>query len=337
MNCNNKLNQWRRWGIGSLTAAALFVALVSSAQMATVEVHGEDGKRSVVSANQIVITDGDDESSHTVVIRVEDDKVQVISDGVEVPHAQLLHEDGKVIITDKDGNRIHTMGLKIKPGLSGFSFGDSEGVWARAAEPAPKVMLGVQMTEPGRALEKHLRLDPGTATMISGVYEGLPAHQAGIAEFDIITKVNGSSPADNQAIRKVLAEGEPGSTVKFTVIQEGAKRDVTIKLAAYDREALNSAKYLGSGGDQMWGRFSGLLADADTPMWQGSHVFVAPDLPLTQRMELMPHIQGAEGLSLRLHEASKGDIEARLQALDKRLAELDKTIQKLIEQRMKER
>lgn len=329
----------RRWRFAGSTFIALTLAVYAAAQTAVVQSQDASGNRSMISAQQIVVTDGDENSKQTLEIRVDGDQVRVLRDGKEVPHAQLLQKDGHIIITDKDGNEVHAMSLKMEPGRYGYTFGDTNmlgGLFAQTAEAAPRVMLGVQMAEPGPALEKHLRLDPGTATLISGVYEGLPAHKAGIVEYDIIIKVDGNSPADNATIRKVLAERDPGSEVTFTVIHEGKPNEVTVTLLGYDKDALEKAKYLGGQHDGPminWLRIPSVEGQDMT--WQGSQVFVAPDLPLQQRMDLMPHMEHFQELHGHTSEAQKTNIEERLRMLDERLADLDKKLQRLIEQRLK--
>ena len=111
----------------------------------------------------------------------------------------------------------------------------------------PKVMLGVQLAPPGEALEIHLRLDPDSATMISRVYEGLAADEAGLAEYDIIVAINGNTPANHGSIREVLSEQDPGDEVTLTIIHEGKKRKVNVQLQEYKAEQLHELQ-LGKGG-----------------------------------------------------------------------------------------
>ncbi len=54
-------------------------------------------------------------------------------------------------------------------------------------------MIGVHLGDPGKALRKHLRLEPGEGTMISGLYKGLAADKAGLQQYDIIIAVDGAS------------------------------------------------------------------------------------------------------------------------------------------------
>lgn len=132
-------------------------------------------------------------------------------------------------------------------------------------QPTPKVMIGVNLSEPDAALLGHFGLKPGEATMFSGVYQGLPAGSAGIGVYDIAVKVNGQSPAGPEDIRQVLRKLDPGDTVKFTILQHGQQRDVSVKVEPYSSERLSQAKVDAisaasdpfMGGAEQWRSFGG--------------------------------------------------------------------------------
>ena len=235
----------------------------------------------------------------------------------------------------------------------------------------PKVMLGIHMGETGPALEKHLSLEPGKTIMITGVLEGLPAEQAGLGEYDIIIAVNGEPNAEAGVIHRALADAKPGDTIVLKVIQAGKKKDVKIAVAAYDAKKMSSAKVIGKEADNdLLGAlepFKGMHLDLGK--WQnlgdlkGGHVFVAPGddgklwdrsweliapklqnlEPKLQEMQPMieQHLQDALKKYVEAQEkagASGGnarDVEAQLNRLDDRMSQLEKLLQKLIEQRQK--
>ena len=82
--------------------------------------------------------------------------------------------------------------------------------------------------------------------MVTGIYEGLPAHAAGIGEFDIIVEIDGDGPATAEDIRAALEEKDAGDAIEFTVIQEGARRRVEVNLEAWDMDAFESANMIGA-------------------------------------------------------------------------------------------
>ena len=198
--------------------------------------------------------------SHTVAIRNIDGKITVKVNGQEIPADRIKHEDGRVIILDEDGKEMAMGNIwigdddehRIMPWVMRFHDADEVEVIADSMRlffdhdfefdgssfEHPKAMLGVQLASPGEALEFHLRLDPDSATMISHVYEGLAADEAGLEKYDIIVAINGDDEAGTENVRKVLSEKEPGEEITLTIIHKGKKRKVHVELQAYDAKAL---------------------------------------------------------------------------------------------------
>lgn len=346
MSCHSFTNQIQRSVVTLTASLALFVSPLTLAQTASVDKRASQNGPHALSAQNIVVTDSEGGENQTLEIRVVGDKVTVIRDGKEVPQPQITEGDDKIIITDKDGKRLREIKLRLKKdgeGLSFYGVGDADFKWedhagmrrllGQVKVTTPPVMLGVNMSTPGPALEKHLGLEPGTCTMISGVYEGLPAHQAGLGEYDIIVKVDGKTPADNETIRTILAERKAGDTIRLTVIQEGRQKEVTVELKEYDANAMSKAKLLGSAANEY--RFWTTEGVPHMSYYTGQlpRVFFAPEQGLIDADQFKPLVEN-------LHESYRGevskarpDVEQQLQRLDERLAELEKLLQKLAERR----
>ncbi len=318
------------WILAVGIAPLLAMSDISHAQTKSRAVAVSPDGTSTLSARAISISsEGEGGDKHAIEIRVDGDDVKVIRDGKEVPAAHVVHDADGIIIVDKDGKEIQKLNVKMKFGGDGNQLLLKAMQFGEESEPAeaPKVMLGVHMTEPGAALEHHLHLEPGTTTMISGLYEGLPADAAGIGEFDIITQVEGKTPADNKAIRKALEEKNPGDTIAFTVIHEGKTKQVSVKLAAYDREAMAAAKLQGGEADnQIWQRFGGNIA---MPQFKDMPVIVAPGF------EWKGQLEAAKPYLNHIYESSKQalanggqELDERLKQLDERLAQLEELLQK---------
>ncbi|MCI0677386.1 MAG: PDZ domain-containing protein [Phycisphaerales bacterium] len=321
-------------------AAAVLAGLTAAGSQAA-----KPGELKIVVVEEIN-DDRDGVSGGTIEVRIEDGKVSAKRNGKEIPLDQIHLKDGKITIVDEQGQPLDVM---IGDGGK-FNFGwdvdDGSGLrrfftGVGAEEgPAPKVMLGVHMSEPGPALNRHLGLEEGKTTMISGVYEGLPAHDAGLEEYDIITEIDGKAPADNATIRKALAEKDAGESVTFTVIHEGRTKDVKVKLQEYDAEKMSQAKLLGSGPQaDVWTHLGGDLKKFAVPQWQKDHVFVVPPGQNWEKYweKAGPQIQDmikkyGHGQSWTEASTPKG-VEERLERLDKRLADLEKMLEKLAEQR----
>jgi hypothetical protein len=348
------------------------------------------GKLSIVASESIDSDDANGDGNvkaESFEIRIEDGKVSVRHNGKDVPDAQVVQKDGHVVILTDDGKELRAIKMFQGGGPGGYFYHMGEGGQifgvARAFTggpieggevPAPpKVMLGVHMGQPGPALEKHLRLDSGACTMITGVLEGLPADEAGIGEFDIIIAIDGEKPADAATIRTALDAKDDGDTVTLRIIQEGDEKDVKVKVQAYDAEKMQKAKLLGMGPEaaplhamdplgvdleQLRGRFQDWKLQM--PERFEGQVFVAPEIMEWKGlMDVYPKLEGMQGelkdlqpmIEKQLHDALRkygemhggddadaGDsrkVEAQLDRLDQRLTELERLLEKLVEKQAK--
>lgn len=309
---------------------------------------GQDSSRTVT-----VITNKDDDTNQAVEIRIEDGKMTVKCDGKEVPDSRIKHADGQVIILDENGDEIQKIGV----GVIGHGFGELHGgllgwtsadpyhkalggtaLFGRTDGVEPKVMLGIHMTEPGPALGKHLHINPEECVMISGVYKGLPADQAGIVQYDIIVKIDGQSPADREALRKALEDRQADENVTLSIIHEGKSKEIKVKLAAYDGKALAKAELMGDAGDNViFSTFNS--TDPAAPNIHKFYGLVSPDGQW--QFTLPPQQPGEDQMRLRLLEKIQGmtaitkDSDDRLETLNNRMAELERLLQELVQKNAK--
>ncbi len=332
------------------------------------------GKMKVVSTTSV---NGDDGDQSVIEVRIDNGNVSVKRNGKEVPQDQIRREDdGRIIILDENGQPLKDVNLfgggngqngafRFRAFNGGGGEGQNNAFWVGGDEgEAPKVMIGVHMTEPGEALERHLHLKPGKCAMITGVLEGLPAEVAGLGEYDVIVSIDGSDIADAGTIRKVLGAKQPGDSCSLHVIQAGEPKDVKIKLLGYDAKKLGSAKLIGKEPDAMGGDMFNPLGGDMAINLKGlegfpqlkDRVFVAPELGQLKEQwatiqpriaELQPQIQKSieEAMkkyqgAIKMHVAGDGenqgnagdsDVEAQLDRLDKRLAQLEEMLGKLID------
>lgn len=123
-----------------------------------------------------------------------------------------------------------------------------------AANPPP-VMLGVTLEPLGEAGDAGIDVQAEAgATVIRRVFEGLPADKAGLHEMDVIVEIDGSKEAGPDALRKTLAEKQPGQKLKLKVVREGQPQEIVVDLAPYDAEKIGAPRAWGwsSGGDSFF-------------------------------------------------------------------------------------
>ena len=284
--------------------------------------------------------------SHTVSIQNIDGKITVKVNGKQIPADRIKHEDGRVIILAEDGKEMAFGNIwfgdddehGIMPWVMRFHGADGneeiidsmrlffghDFEFDGSSFEHPKVMLGIQLSPPGEALEIHLRLDPDSATMISRVYDGLAADEAGLEKYDIIVAINGDTPADQERIREVLSDQEPGDEITLTIIHKGKKRKVNVELQAYSAEQLHGLQ-LGEGGMLMFpfdreGEGFGFRFQPDSKEWRKllidprrGDLFRLPELDggkliLRLNKELLNriHEQLGDDAAEKLHERLRG-------------------------------
>ena len=298
-----------RW----LMTGAVATTLLAAPAVAQVD-------KEVEIAHIVVVKDGPGVQSKSIEVRVENGEISVKVDGEEVP-------------VDRLGDVLESFGVVLDPDDFDFDFGFDLGFrpddmrFGFPPDFEPKVILGIQMAPPGAALERHLRLEPGTTTMISGLYEGLPAQVAGLEEFDIIVAVDGRKPAGAADIRKALADRESGDIVELTVIHEGRTKSIDVTLKAFDRTEMESARLLGKrAGPEGWLRSLRAIPGPDIDL---RRLLVDPE---DRRIFRLPQGRAWERLEKSLGERMPADWDERLNHLHDRLAELQEMLDRLLQE-----
>jgi membrane-associated protease RseP (regulator of RpoE activity) len=201
-----------------------------------------------VSESVIVFMGEDGKTLHEFKVPNAPHALHTIVHGVRAPHADHPHEEHEIHEWVSDGAEGGTFTLKELKELKGqdkdskvsYSFTTAPQAKNVAFAVEPKVMLGINLSEPSAALRKHLRLDDSNAILIERVIEGLPAQLAGLEDFDVIISLDGSDEADGELLSEVLSEKEAGDILKVVLLRAGEKVKVKVELAEYDAEALSS-------------------------------------------------------------------------------------------------
>ena len=300
------------------------VAGIAAATMLTLPATAGSG------SNTTIISGG-----HQIEVRVDDGEISVIVDGKEIPTDRILSRNGRIVILDEDGDEQPLFGFLMGDDDQKFAFrfgrfGDfAVPRFDEVMGPRPRVMLGIHMAEPGKALQRHLNLEPGSTTMITGLYRDLAAHTAGLDEFDIIIAVDGETPADPAAVREALAGKEAGDSIRLTVIHEGVTRRVRVTLDEFDAERMREAELIG-GGPQL--QFSNWFEPRQIAPFNWRELLVDPDTSQFFRQRDWPGRDQFKGFEEKLRERVPKALEDRLEGLSDRIAELQEMLDQLIEQ-----
>jgi hypothetical protein len=312
---------------------------------------GASGMQDGTSSTVTIV---DDQNGKRIEIRIVDDEIEVKVDGEVVPDDRIGRDEGGLTIFGDNGEVLYTTSLRFAHAdrsLHGFAFEPRWGASAQAygewladqeilAAELPKVMLGVHMNETGPALEKQLRLEPGKTTLLTGVYEGLPARTAGVEEFDVVISVKGSESADPSSIRKLLQSKEPGDVLELEVLRAGDRQNVSVTLEKYDTKRMNAATLRGapSGVSTYFDRDPAMYERfvMQNPIGQGgigivfdpSHMQLLREAPLAAAESLRRHALD----HMRSLEINEESLHEQIDALSSRLDELTEMMHKMIEE-----
>jgi hypothetical protein len=204
----------------------------------------------------IVIQNHDDKNEYEV--KIVNGKVELAEmNGEELDHDRIKVKEHVVIFLSEDGKELTEIKL---PSMAGWSEKGPKGAsfaWTAATPDAPdaprptlvetiaptgapKVMLGINLTEPSDAVRKQLKLGDVEAIFVEKVIEGLPAMKAGLEDYDVIVSIDGSEYADGELLSNVLRKKEPGDPLKLVVLRGGEKLKLKAKLAPYNAQQLGT-------------------------------------------------------------------------------------------------
>ncbi|MBL0713510.1 MAG: DegQ family serine endoprotease [Desulfosarcina sp.] len=95
--------------------------------------------------------------------------------------------------------------------------------------------VGIQNLTP--ELAEYYGIDRKEGVLVTQVYEGDPAYEAGIREGDIIIGIDGQTVKTSRELSRTVAEAGVGNKMRVTLIKDGREKTVRVKLARRpDRE-----------------------------------------------------------------------------------------------------
>jgi Do/DeqQ family serine protease len=83
--------------------------------------------------------------------------------------------------------------------------------------------LGVGIATVSPMMAKKYGLGAEKGVLIAGVEAGGPAAKAGLVEGDVVTSINGVEVKTDDALRKVIGNAKPGTSVELQVVHRNAK------------------------------------------------------------------------------------------------------------------
>lgn len=104
----------------------------------------------------------------------------------------------------------------------------------RAGKTTQQALLGVTTVTVDEAIRSRYDLGTDKGAIVDTVATGSPADAAGLARFDVITKLSDKEIASNQDLVTAVREKRPGDKVDVTYFRGSEQRTVQVTLAARD-------------------------------------------------------------------------------------------------------
>lgn len=113
--------------------------------------------------------------------------------------------------------------------------GDAFIVSAKSAGaiPAGGPWLGLQFGPPSKPLRVQLGIEDGQGQMVLNIVQGGPADTAGLAQYDIITAIDGRSvPSELDKFIDMIKSFVPGESRSLTYIRDGKQANATLSIGS---------------------------------------------------------------------------------------------------------
>lgn len=103
--------------------------------------------------------------------------------------------------------------------------------------------LGVSLTDPDRETLQAMNLNGRRGAIVSQMFLGSPAEKGGIHPGDFITGLNGKEVRGMNQLTMMVGELKPGEQANFTLVRDGAEREVSVRIETRSNEvAAENAK-----------------------------------------------------------------------------------------------
>ncbi|MGA2939092.1 MAG: Do family serine endopeptidase [Syntrophobacteraceae bacterium] len=147
----------------------------------------------------------------------------------------LMNLDGEVI-------GINAAILSESGGFEGLGFAIPSNIAAYITQELIKNgkvirgWLGVALQHITPELARSFGLSSNKGALVADVIKGSPADHAGMKQGDVVIAYQGNPVDDPSLLRNSVSLAPVGSEVKLTVVRNGAKQDVTVKVGSLEEQ-----------------------------------------------------------------------------------------------------
>ncbi|HEY7086856.1 MAG TPA: PDZ domain-containing protein [Tepidisphaeraceae bacterium] len=141
-------------------------------------------------------------------------------------------------------------------------------LYGNAAKKEKAAFLGVVTAPVTPAMREQLKLKKGIGLVVETVEKDSPAEQAGIRQYDIVTKIDDQWMVNANQLAVIIRMHNPGDEVKVTVVRQGQDTTLTAKLIEHEVASLDAGgSPWGVPGGDPWGE--SFVAPEGTMVFKG--------------------------------------------------------------------
>ncbi len=113
--------------------------------------------------------------------------------------------------------------------------------------------LGVMIQDLNQELAKSFNLSSSEGALISEVMENSPAEKAGIQRGDVVLRFNGNPVKDARSLSRLVAQTQPGTKVKVTVLRGGQEKNIDVIVGQMPESVAGLQEDVGEKEEVSWG------------------------------------------------------------------------------------
>jgi Spy/CpxP family protein refolding chaperone len=143
----------------------------------------------------------------------------------------------------KDGLSLTINGenVRVAQGGAGWRSGETIRIGEGRREMEKGPWLGLAMEPVSDALRAQLSLAKGEGLLVSHVVQSSPANRAGLAQYDILLRLDDQILVEPAQLRKLIAMKKPGDHVKLVYMRKAERKETTATLIEHVIESFEHA------------------------------------------------------------------------------------------------
>jgi len=218
-----------------LLILALLAALSCCQAAPAQQSHDAAVVQSTPGCSQLTVSD---DHGSLMVVRGPDGQITAVRDGSVVPADRVRREGDHLRILDESGGTVYDIRATPDGGLV-YPYDAKVGMlWATPAasgaffaSSTPRKVIGVTVDAVDAALASQLDIDPESAFVISDVFSGMPAEEAGLQAHDVVVSIQDEKPATVAKLREAMMDKQPGDKIRLGVLRHGQSLEVEVGVA----------------------------------------------------------------------------------------------------------